>query len=164
MIESRLKTDSIFEILFRHTSAARGVTDADEMAAAHGAPPAAAAPTVAGEVVTALMVEFDGDAPPALLFVAAAVVCWAGPQMAAMGSGWRASTGGPALDRVESSPTPFVLRLTVTLMAFIAVRPTVSRRACCSGGRESQNENKMSSGSSMGRGSWVYGCTERINK
>lgn len=106
------------------------MTAADDMAAAHGAPTAGAAPTVAGDVVTALMVAFDGDDPPALLF-APVVAGWTGAQMAATGSGCRASTGGPAVDRVESSPTPFVLRLTVTLMALIAVRPTVSGGRVC---------------------------------
>ena len=59
---------------------------------------AGAAPTVAGDDVTAPMVV--GDDPLA-----------AGP-------------GTGAADRVESNPTPFVLRLTVTLMAPIVVNPT----------------------------------------
>ena len=60
---------------------------------------AGAAPTVAGDEVTAPMVV--GDEP-----------------LAAVGPG----TG--TADRVESNPTPFVLRLTVTLMAPIVVNPT----------------------------------------
>lgn len=71
--------------------------------AAAAATAAGAVPTVAGDEVTAPMVDvLVGDDPLAV--------------------------GGAAADRVESNPTPFVFRLTVTLMALMAVMPTDGRR------------------------------------
>ena len=65
---------------------------------AAAAPAAGAAPTVAGDDVTAPIVDVVGDDPLA--------------------------AAGATADKVESNPTPFVFRLTVTLMAPIVVKPT----------------------------------------
>nr|CAG4646207.1 EOG090X04WU [Macrothrix elegans] len=90
---------------------ARGVRalheEADVMATA-AAPAAGAAPTVAGDEVTApiadvlLVGEVGAKFPPLDV-----------------------TTAGFAADKVESKPTPLVFKLTVTLMAPIADRPTV---------------------------------------
>lgn len=68
--------------------------------AAAAATAAGAVPTVAGDDVTAPMVDvLVGDDP-------------------------LAAAGAVLDERVESNPTPFVFRLTVTLIAFMAVKPT----------------------------------------
>ena len=79
--------------------------------AAAAAAAAGAVPTVAGDDVTAPMVDWllVGDDP------------------LVMGAPDPVPVPGAAIvDRVESNPTPFVLRLTVTLMAPIVVNPTAS--------------------------------------
>lgn len=76
--------------------------------AAAAAEAAGAVPTVAGEDVTAPMVVWllVGDDP------------------LVMGVGTGPPAGAAIADRVESNPTPFVLRLTVTLIALMVVNPT----------------------------------------
>jgi len=79
--------------------------------AAAAAAAAGAVPTVAGDDVTAPMVVWllVGDDP---------LVMGADPGPVA---------GAAIVERVESSPTPLVLRLTVTLMAPMVVSPTARR-------------------------------------